>query len=312
MDTGVKGLDLCERFFRECGLPQLQARCGEYLDRMTIGLVGDGSDCLGFDDELSRDHDWGPGFCIWLNSDDYQSFGAEIQQVYDSLPDTFDGFPARTTSTWGEGRVGVFDGGEFYRRYLGRTSTPDSLRQWLMIPENALASATNGRIFHNSDNDFSHIRADLLKGYPESVRLKKIAARCMQTGQAGQYNYPRMLKRKADYAAMQALAKYCESLLSLIFLLNNRYLPFYKWAHQSVQTLPILGRETHDSINELLSCDQAMKKAELIEIFSSRIIDYLRQAGLSDSKHDFLPHHGPEIQKRITDKEIAQLNPWAG
>lgn len=308
----VQGLDLCERYFLECGLPQLQSNCEQLLSKMTIGLIGDGSECLGFDDDLSRDHDWGPGFCIWLNSSDYLSIGPAIQKVYESLPGNFSGFKARTTSAWGNERVGVLDTGKFYRRYLGRQKTPETLQQWLMIPENALATATNGKIFHDSNNDFSRIRADLLHGYPEDVRLKKIVARCMQAGQAGQYNYPRALKRKSPYAAMQACAQYCDATLSLIFLFNNHYFPFYKWAHLSVKKLPVLGQTTYDAIFEITTSEESKRAMELIEELSQKIIKQLQSSGLSSSNSDFLVDHGPEVQVRIKDKGIRQLNPWVG
>lgn len=62
----MKGMDLsrayCERYAASLfagGLEGLRQRCA-------LGLVGPGSECLGFDDEISRDHDFGPGFCIWL------------------------------------------------------------------------------------------------------------------------------------------------------------------------------------------------------------------------------------------------------
>jgi len=62
----MQGLSLCEKYFNEVGLPVLEKECGGLIDRMAFGLVGDGSECYGFDDKISRDHDWGAGFCIWL------------------------------------------------------------------------------------------------------------------------------------------------------------------------------------------------------------------------------------------------------
>ena len=52
------------------GAPELKARFPELMSRAAVGLSGQGSDCLGFDDEFSRDHDYGPGFLIWLSDED--------------------------------------------------------------------------------------------------------------------------------------------------------------------------------------------------------------------------------------------------
>jgi hypothetical protein len=308
----MKGLELCEKYFRQIGLPVLESECRELLPKMAIGLVGDGSDCFGYDDEISRDHDWGPGFCIWLDSDDFHSYGQKVQSIYDTLQKSFMGFEARYTSQYGSGRVGVLEIDSFYQRYLGSKDRPQTLREWLVIPENAMATAVNGRVFHDPAEKFTAIRKTLINDYPDDVRIKKIAARCMSAGQAGQYNYPRCVQRNDIYAASQSEMKFLESALSLIFLLNRRYLPFYKWAHHAVKELPVLGSYTYDSILELMQTRELGKKEEIIETLALKIIGQFKELGLSDSKSDFLPDHGPVVQSHIKDQQVRGYSVLAG
>ncbi len=60
----MKGLELCRSYYEEVGAPALRERFPELMPRAAAGLCGQGSDCLGLDDEYSRDHDFGPGFCL--------------------------------------------------------------------------------------------------------------------------------------------------------------------------------------------------------------------------------------------------------
>ncbi|MGD9290261.1 MAG: hypothetical protein PVG74_21765, partial [Desulfobacterales bacterium] len=92
----MKGLPLAEGYYREYGAPLLQKQFPRLMNRLAVGLAGSGSECFGFDDQHSRDHNWGPSFNIWLTDDDYDRFGEDLIQAYDSLPPTYRGFERPT------------------------------------------------------------------------------------------------------------------------------------------------------------------------------------------------------------------------
>ena len=66
----MNGLELSEAFYRTHGAPMLQEQFPDLLPLLAVGLTGSGSECFGFDDDLSRDHDFEPGFCIFLPGED--------------------------------------------------------------------------------------------------------------------------------------------------------------------------------------------------------------------------------------------------
>ena len=54
------------RFYDQYVVELIHSRFGEYEDRIAVGIAGEGSDCFGYDDEISRDHDFGTGVCLWI------------------------------------------------------------------------------------------------------------------------------------------------------------------------------------------------------------------------------------------------------
>ncbi|MDY6879489.1 MAG: DUF4037 domain-containing protein [Desulfatiglans sp.] len=307
----MKGLELCETYYHECGAPMIRDKFPQYEARIGAGLVGDGSECYGFDDDISQDHDWGPGFCLWLDHDDYKTIGEALQQEYERLPRTFHGFKRRD-SNLGDRRVGVFEIGSFYSRFIGIPHCPETLEQWLFLPENHLSACTNGRVFSDPLGTFSEIREALLDFYPEDIRMLKMAARCMTSAQSGQYNFMRSIRHKEYYAAQYAETTFCFDIMSLLFLLNRRYAPFYKWRHRAVGDLPALGKFLHQKISHLTKTSVSEEKNRMIEEISTAIIQRLQEEGLSHSESDFLLDHGPIIQQKIRDENLRKRNVWIG
>ncbi|MCK0506672.1 DUF4037 domain-containing protein [Aromatoleum anaerobium] len=307
----MNGLTLAERYFERYGDELLGGEFAPWRERVAVGLAGDGSDCLGFDDEQSRDHDWGPGFCLWLTNTDYAAIGASLQQAYDRLPKSFAGFE-RSTTEWGGGRVGVLEIGAWYKQYLGHPDGPQTLFDWLRIPEKNLAACTSGRIFHDPLDEFSRRRRELLAFYPEDVRLAKIAARCMSIGQSGQYNFARALARGELFAAQYAETKFCSDLMSLVYLLNRRYAPYYKWLHRGLLALPRLGCIVHSQVTALVSSTDPNLKHACIDTLCEAVIAELRGEELTDSDSPFLVDHGPLIHERIHDPSLRRLSVLIG
>ena len=308
----MNGLSLAERYFERYGDELLGGEFAPWRERIAVGLAGDGSDCLGFDDEQSRDHDWGPGFCLWLTEADHAAIGTSLQQAYERLPKSFAGFE-RSTTEWGGDRIGVLEISAWYKQFLGHPGGPQTLFDWLRIPEKNLAACTSGQVFHDPLDEFSRRRRELLAFYPEDVRLAKIAARCMSIGQSGQYNFTRALARGELFAAQYAETKFCNDLMSLVYLLNRRYAPYYKWLHRGLLALPrLLGHAVHARIAALVSAANADEKRTHIEVLCALAVAELQAEGLSDADSPFLVDHGPLIHRRIDDPALRRLSVLIG
>jgi len=74
----LNGLEVARRFFAEWGLPFLQEHFPELAERTAAGLFR-GSQVLGVDDALSRDHGWGPMFLLLLTQEDYTAQGQAVK-----------------------------------------------------------------------------------------------------------------------------------------------------------------------------------------------------------------------------------------
>ena len=130
----MKGMELSRGYFEEYGKPMIDTQLAQYKQYLAAGLVGEGSECLGFDDVFSADHDFGPAFCIWMPEQIYARAGAEIQRAYDSLPAFYQGY-ARITSAQGGGRVGALSLEGFYSRFTGLSRAPKDNMEWFRIPD---------------------------------------------------------------------------------------------------------------------------------------------------------------------------------
>ncbi|GAB4061931.1 DUF4037 domain-containing protein [Uliginosibacterium sediminicola] len=293
--AAMSGLELARSYYQAVR-GELLASFAPVAQRIAFGLVGHGSECFGFDDALSRDHDFGPGFCIWLTDEDYALFGARLQTEYAQLPREFAGFAARQVSPRSEQRVGVFRISDFYAQFLGAPNLPVSDADWLQIPEELLACACNGEVFADPLGEFSRLRAQLQAYYPDGIIRRKLAQAVAKMAQSGQYNLPRALQRGELVTAQLARAEFMRHACCAAFVLNRRYAPVYKWLHRGLRTLPKLG-DLHGVLDALARAPIDASQ-ELVAQICQTVLDELIAQDFSTAGDSFLETHVDTILGR--------------
>lgn len=285
----------------------------EIAEKAAAGLVGYGSECLGFDDEISRDHDYGPSFCIWLPRESYGEYGRKMQAAYDALPKEFMGFAGRVEEEQGKGRVGVLCLEDFYMEILGQDCVPEREEEWFAIPESALCTAVSGKVFEDNFGLFTKMREALLAYYPEEVWRKKLAESLAKAAQAGQYNYARAMKRGERIAAEICLTEFAKEAMQIVYLLNKKYAPFYKWMHRGLRELAVCGEigdmlsllyqvpdpaeawEGAGAADFLYQINTGDGRAVVVEAVCNVLVQTLNEMGLSRVQDNFLQSHVAEV-----------------
>ncbi len=311
----MRGLDISREYYLTYGKRMLEEHFGDVNDRIAVGLVGEGSECLGFDDEISRDHDFDAGFCMWISAQDYEKFGFELERAYSKLPREFMGLKRSLLSPVGGNRHGVLVTEDFYTRFLGAPTAPDTAERWLYTPSASLLAASNGEVFVDSLGEFSKVRKKLLEGYPEDVRRKKLAAHTVFMAQSGQYNYPRCHARGEWGAAQLAIFEFVKHAISAIYLLNNKYEPFYKWAYKGMSLLPRLGHigEALQVLSELDNSPTSFKvKKEVIEDTAVLFVREFEEQRLTKAVGADLEKHAYSILDGISAERLRNMHIMEG
>lgn len=183
---------------------------------------------------------------------------------------------------------------------------PETLAEWIRIPETFLSKATNGQVFTDPTGRFSAIRQSLLAFYPQDVYLKKIAFYAAKMAQSGQYNYKRCLDRQEIVAACWARCEFIKAATAMTYLLNKKYMPFYKWAHHGLQFLPILPKMYEKIASLAATTDTAISIALMEDICDDVRQEWQRQ-GLASGTDSFLLAYAPAILSHIADESLRNL-----
>ncbi|WP_449396750.1 DUF4037 domain-containing protein [Devosia riboflavina] len=269
----MQGIELSRRFYADVVAPWL-ARVAPDLP-YSAALIGYGSELLGFDDETSRDHNWGPRVHIYLSEADFKAQASRLLADFASIvPETFLGEPAGWRSrphpaASGPDAMGAMEHGlEFHtvegrlEAHIGQRSVENlTLLDWLGLPEQSLLAFTAGAVFHD-DGGRLEARRTALAYFPRDVWLYKIACQWRRiaeeqafVGRAGQAG--------DDLGSRVIAARLCRDVMGMGFLLSRCYAPYPKWFGSGFARLPIAAALT-PHLDEALRAEAWQERGEAL------------------------------------------------
>ena len=283
----MKGFELCQKFFEEIGLPAIEQSLSECIPRLAVGL-SKGSQSHGNDDEISRDHSWGPGFTVWLVQEDYDQFAEPLQAILDALPQEYLGY------RWRDSRPrtsGVIEVGTFIKSSVGCETPPEAAIDWLHIPEEYLFEITPRRIFHDAAGEATS-RFEAFTQYPEDVWKKRLSACLAWMWEWGRKHLHRTERRGDLLSASTYWSRFSTYAMKVGFLLNHRYAPYHKWLYHEFLKLPVIAPQSHALIEE--GFQKVKGRIEIESQIESIYLEHLKQLG-----------YEPEESKPRGDRIVA-------
>jgi hypothetical protein len=287
----MKGSELSQAYFEECLLPLIRRFDPNIEAQMAAGVFGMGSDACGLDDELSREHHWGPR-CNLLLSDPLEALCAELEaHLQENGPKEYRGY-ALYHLKYNRCGVSVETVSQYFRDMVGQAEAPQELSGWFSMTEADLFHVTGGQVFVDHPGEFSR-RVEGFAYYPEPIWRKKLADWCVFLVGHGVYNINRARQRQDWASATIYFGVSVKRILEMGHLLNRTYAPYNKWLHRSFSRLPLLSGQLLPLLDHALETPSWEERClDLIRI-AVAINDELQRQGLS--KRHYPAAGSPEI-----------------
>jgi hypothetical protein len=302
--------------------------------RYSAGLLGAGSEVLGYDTERSMNHNWGLRLFIFLSEDDLRTYGHQIdEELTKNLPQRYLGYPTSFGKPNVKGvrlpdfrtkrddhiehYVKLLTIGRFLRYYLGvRDYKRIEPMTWLGMSQQRLLEVTRGRIFHDGLQIKAIIR--MFRYYPRDIWLYLMASQWQKISEEEAF-IARTSEIGDELGSRIIATRISEELMGLCFLMERRYAPYSKWFGKAFSELGIARKLTPVLSSVINSTSIDEREANLSRAYS---IVARKHNSLHITKpisnrvsrfHDrpFKVIHGErfakEIRKGILNEEISKL-----
>jgi hypothetical protein len=332
MPEFIKGLELSRLFFDEAVRPVLEAefpRLGYSAAR-----IGTGSEVLGFDTEMSADHEWGPRVDLFLGEDDYEGVREAVDKALrHKLPHRFRGYSTSFSEPDSKGggvrhlierdegtvshKVSVFTPRGFFLYYLA-FDTRDEIEpaDWLTFPEQKLRTISAGAVFHDEIGLGDARRR--FAYYPHDVWLYLLAAAWARVGQE-EHLMGRAGEVGDEIGSALIGARLVRDLMRLCFLMEKSYAPYPKWFGTAFNQLDCAG-EMSPHLRAALAAETWQERERHLADAYERVAEMHNSLGITDplptKPRDFFGRpfrvieiHGfaDAILSRITDERVRRI-----
>jgi Domain of unknown function (DUF4037) len=230
----MQGLEIARDFFERWGHPFLRAEFPALAGRSAAGRVF-GSDVLGADDALSRDHDWGPQFDLFLSAHDFRAVGPAVAAALNrAAPNPWEG---HRLAGYGAQSVRVHSIPQWFRERFRLAAPPGAWPDWRPIPEAALYCLRHAAIWVDGSGELSAWRTHLAH-YPEPLRVARLSEECYNAWHYGEYNFVERVARRGEPLAVGlSLGRFIDAVMRLRLLLSGDFTPFWKWLPHAFRRL---------------------------------------------------------------------------
>jgi hypothetical protein len=235
----MSGGELSRQFHADVVAPLL----AEAMPRLryAAGRLGSGSDVLGLDDAMSRDHDWGCRLTLLVDEPDRDAVPQIAGLLEDGLPESFRGYPVRFPVTWDRSltpKVEVATVAGFAVSRLGVDPTIDlSVLDWLVLTGQSVLEVIAGPVFADQTSELAQMRA-VLRWYPPDIERYVLAAGwqrlCQEMPMVG-----RTADRGDEFGSRLLSARLADDLMWLAFAMSCRWAPYPKWRGTAFQALEV-------------------------------------------------------------------------
>jgi hypothetical protein len=309
----MQGIELSRRFYIDIVRPWLSQVAPELPYAAALG--GYGSELLGFDDEVSRDHNWGPRIHIFLSREHFDGHARRLVADFSSVaPANYLGEPIGWRSrphppADGPEAAGAIEHGlEFHtlesrleHHFAVRSVENLSAIQWLGFAEQKLLAFTAGAVFHDADGRLGRAR-ERLAYFPDDVWLYKIACQwgriaeeqafVGRTGQVGD-----------DLGSRVIAARLVRDVMRMGFLLERRYAPYAKWFGSGFARLPI-ARSLSPHLEQAVLASEWKERGEALASAYLTLAQQQDALGIAPFKPIVGPYHDRPFTTINTDDAV--------
>lgn len=313
MSDFVKGLRLNENFYNEVVVEILNSNFPNL--KYSAGLIGWGSEVLGYDDILSSDHNWGLRFQIFLSAEDYEKHYLKINQVLnENLPEFYQNYPTTfeinvhkdqrdaEKAKDSEHNIDIETVEGFFIRYLGCNPFQEiTFADWLTFSEHKLLAVTSGKIFHAGLEKLEEVRQKF-KYYPRDIWLYLLSVQWDKIFQeqafVGRCGYA-----GDELGSKLIAAKQVRNLMHLCFLIERKYAPYSKWFGTAFSHLDCAGKLT-PIFTQILEAENWKQREKSLTEAYAKIIRLYNNLEITDSMSDEIVEYFGRPFSVISDESV--------